>query len=74
MILDERRQRDNRRECLCCFTRKKEYEEKEEGFEEGLISRYFRKYHAPFILSTIGKIIVLVVFGGLFGFGVYVSL
>merc|ERR1719394_1079206 len=29
MVLDERRQRDNRRECLCCLTRKGELKEDE---------------------------------------------
>lgn len=72
MVLDERRQRDNRRECFCCLTRKNDYEENEEGFEEGIMSKYFRKYHAPAILSTIGKILVSVVFAGLLGFGVWV--
>merc|ERR1712038_279135 len=71
MVLDERRQRDNRRECLCCLTRKKDYEESADGFEEGRLSVYFRKYHAPFILSTIGKIIVITIFAGTFGFGIW---
>lgn len=70
MVLDERRQRDNRRECLCCVTRKKEVEV-EEGFKEGLVSRYFRNYHAPAILSKWGKIIVLAAFSGLIAFGIY---
>merc|ERR1712038_1050730 len=60
-----------RRECLCCLTRKKDYEESADGFEEGRLSVYFRKYHAPFILSTIGKIIVITIFAGTFGFGIW---
>lgn len=45
--------------------------EDEEEFKEDTISRYFRAYHAPLILSKVGKIVVLVIFGGLFGFGLY---
>jgi predicted RND superfamily exporter protein len=75
MVLDERRQRDNRRECLCCLTRKISIdEEKDNGFEEDLISRYFRNYHAPAILSKVGKLFTLIIFSGLFGFGIYGTL
>jgi Niemann-Pick C1 protein len=55
LVLDERRQRDNRRECLCCVTRKNPIDEEEDtGFEEDAVSRYFRNYHAPAILSAVG--------------------
>jgi Niemann-Pick C1 protein len=73
MVLDERRQRDNRRECLCCLTRKLEIQESE-AFEEGYISTYFRKYHAPAILSPAGKIIVACVFAVLLAFGLFGAL
>eukprot|EP00526_Cylindrotheca_closterium_P001359 CAMPEP_0113628114 /NCGR_PEP_ID=MMETSP0017_2-20120614/14568_1 /TAXON_ID=2856 /ORGANISM="Cylindrotheca closterium" /LENGTH=897 /DNA_ID=CAMNT_0000538409 /DNA_START=59 /DNA_END=2752 /DNA_ORIENTATION=- /assembly_acc=CAM_ASM_000147 len=72
MVLDERRQRDNRRECLCCLTRKVPMEEDEDtGFEEGRVSRYFRNYHAPAILSIPGKFVTLLVFTGLLAFGIF---
>ena len=72
MVLDERRQRDNRRECLCCLTRKTPMEEDEDtGFEEDRVSRYFRNYHAPAILSLPGKCITLLIFLGLLGFGIF---
>jgi predicted RND superfamily exporter protein len=71
MVLDERRQRDNRRECLCCLTRKNESSTEEDVFEEGLVSKYFRYYHAPAILSPIGKIVVATCFAALLGFGLY---
>mmetsp|Transcript_11956 Transcript_11956/g.16966 ORF Transcript_11956/g.16966 Transcript_11956/m.16966 type:complete len:911 (-) Transcript_11956:60-2792(-) len=71
LVLDERRQRDNRRECLCCVTRKQDPGDEDDGFEEDMYSRYFRNYHAPAILSKAGKIIVLLAFAGLFSFGVY---
>jgi len=73
MVLDERRQRDNRRECLCCLTRTKTLgeEEGDDIFQEDQLSRYFRNYHAPAILSKAGKPIVLLVFAALLGFGVY---
>lgn len=70
LVLDERRQRDNRRECLCCLTRQRDIEEDEDGFKEGFISRVFREYHAPTILSTPGKLVVFLGFGGLLAFGV----
>ena len=75
-VLDERRQRDNRRECLCCLTRKgKSSEDDEEpldnGFEEGRISKFFRNYHAPAILSKGGKVAVSLVFIGLLAFGIW---
>lgn len=73
MVLDERRQRDNRRECLCCMTRSKTVEE-EVGHEENLLSRYFRNFHAPAILSVVGKLAVLAAFSGLLGFGIWVSM
>ncbi len=72
MVLDERRQRDNRWECLCCLTRKKEVQG-EEGYEEGYMSRYFRNYHAPAVLSVVGKVVIIGVYAALFGFGIYVS-
>jgi predicted RND superfamily exporter protein len=72
LVLDERRQRDNRRECLCCITRKDSMKEEDElEFQEGIMSRIFRETYAPAILSKYGKIIVVVVFAGLFGFGVW---
>ncbi len=72
LVLDERRQRDNRRECLVCCTRKNPMEDDEgDVFEEDLVSRYFRNYHAPAILSRAGKVIVLLFFSGLIAFGVY---
>lgn len=76
LVLDERRQRDNRRECFCCLTRKSKPEnendvEEEEGFEENAISRYFRHYHGPAILSKAGKTAVLLFFSGLLAFGLY---
>ena len=75
LVIDERRQRDNRRECLCCLTRKNVTEQEEDnGFEEGLISRYFRNYHGPRILSGVGKAVVLVLFSGLLGFGIWGAL
>ena len=75
LVLDERRQRDNRRECLCCVTRKNPIVEKEEdeAFQEDGMSRYFRNYHAPAILSKVGKIIVFVVFATILGLGINVS-
>ena len=74
LVLDERRQRDNRRDFLCCFTRKKSLDEDEDDkFEENKVSKYFRNVHAPIILSKAGKAIVLLAFSGLLGFGVYVS-
>jgi Niemann-Pick C1 protein len=74
LVLDERRQRDNRRECLCCVTRKKEIEEEEEGFQEGRLALYFRNYHAPAILSKVGKVIVIIVYACLLGFGIWGAL
>jgi len=72
LVLDERRQKENRRECLCCLTRGKPLEESEaDKFEEDRVSRYFRNYHAPAILSKPGKAIVLLAFSGLFGFGIW---
>ena len=80
LVFDERRQRDNRRECLCCLTRKnplpeEDDEDNEDGqvFEEDRVSKYFRYYHAPAILSNIGKAIILFIFTGLFAFGIWVS-
>ena len=77
LVLDERRQRDNRRECLCCVTRKgkqEEIEEIENGFKESFASAYFRKYHGPAILSKGGKLSVILLFSVLFGLGVYGTL
>jgi hypothetical protein len=70
LVLDERRQRENRRECLCCLTRK-QHTDDDVVFEEGNMSRFFRNYHAPAILSKPGKIIVLLFFSGLLAFGIF---
>lgn len=75
LVLDERRQRDNRRECICCVTRGKEMQEdSSEVGEEGVVSKYFRNYHAPAILSNTGKTLSLLVFAGLLGFGLHGAL
>ncbi|CAB9519756.1 Pick C1-like protein 1 [Seminavis robusta] len=84
LVLDERRQRGNRRDCFCCLTRgsggndndndNNDNELTEEDLndnQEGIASTYFRKYHAPAILSKPGKAIVLLIFAGLLGFGIY---
>jgi len=73
VVLDERRQRENRRECLCWLTRKNEMAEEslEDVEDEGLGPRYFREYHAPVILGKVGKPLVLLFFAGLLGFGIY---
>ena len=87
LVFDERRQRDNRRECCCCLTRKIPIDDGEDDdddgeddgngggfvYEEDRVSRYFRNYHAPAILSKVGKIIILIIFTGLLGFGFWVS-
>lgn len=76
VVLDERRQRDNRRECLCCLTRKKGLEEEDkedEKYHEGTVSLYFRNVHAPVLLSKIGKVVVCLVFSALLGVGIWVS-
>jgi Niemann-Pick C1 protein len=76
LVLDERRQRDNRREFFYCLTRKRpiEEDEQDDGFKEDSVSRYFRNYHAPAILSKVGKLIVFAVFAGLLGFGIWGAL
>jgi len=71
MVIDEKRQRDNRRDCLCCFTRKQDEVVEDTGSKEGFISRYFRRYHAPAILSKPGKAIILIFFSALFALGMY---
>eukprot|EP00977_Amphora_coffeiformis_P018261 scaffold6349_cov167-Amphora_coffeaeformis.AAC.5 len=71
LVLDERRQRDNRRECVCCLTRKNPIEENDDSYKEDFVSRYFRNYHAPAILSPVGKAVTLILFAGLVGFGFY---
>ena len=73
LVLDERRQRENRRDCLVCLKRKQEDEDDDEDgqFEEGRVSRYFRNYHAPAVLSKVGKLVILVVFAGLFALGIF---
>jgi len=78
LVLDERRQRDNRRECICCLSRSPKVLDGEEPslpnkdvFKENFVSKYFRKYHCPAILSKAGKAMVLVFFAGLLGLGVY---
>ena len=71
MVIDEKRQRDNRRDCLCCFTRKQDEVVEDTGSKEGFISRYFRRFHAPAILSKPGKVFTLIFFSALFAFGIY---
>jgi len=54
--------------------RKRFDESKDVGFEEDFISRYFRNYHAPAILSKIGKTLILLIFATLLGLGIFGSL
>lgn len=65
---------------MCCLQRGKNEEDTDnqelteadlKDNEEGFASTYFRKYHAPAILSKPGKAIVLLFFAGLLGFGCY---
>lgn len=56
---------------LCCITRKTIPDEVDTGTKEGRIPTYFRKYHAPTILSKQGKALTLLCFTGLFIFGVF---
>jgi len=71
VVLDEKRQRGNKWDVLCCFKRKGELP-KDEGYQENYLSTYFRKYHAPAILNTVwNKIGVMLIFAGLFAFGIY---
>jgi len=75
LVLDERRQRDNRRECVCCLTRKLPLEEDDGAWDkEGSISRYFRSLHGPAILSKPGKALVMCLFAGFLAFGLYGTL
>lgn len=75
LVLDERRQRDNRMEIFFCFRRSENLKDdngnQEERFQEGHLSNYFRRFHAPLILSTCGKFLVFLVFSGLLGLGVF---
>eukprot|EP00584_Thalassiosira_punctigera_P001858 CAMPEP_0172542600 /NCGR_PEP_ID=MMETSP1067-20121228/13171_1 /TAXON_ID=265564 ORGANISM="Thalassiosira punctigera, Strain Tpunct2005C2" /NCGR_SAMPLE_ID=MMETSP1067 /ASSEMBLY_ACC=CAM_ASM_000444 /LENGTH=960 /DNA_ID=CAMNT_0013328873 /DNA_START=367 /DNA_END=3248 /DNA_ORIENTATION=+ len=71
MVLDEKRQRANRRDMLCCITRKTMSDEEDTGAKEGRIPMYFRKYHAPNILCRQGKTLTLLCFTALFGFGLF---
>jgi len=74
LVLDERRHKARRMDCFCCCLKRAELPdgEHEDGeMEEGRVSTYFRKYHAPAILSFPGKIIVLVAFSGLLAYGLY---
>jgi len=71
MVIDEKRQRANRRDMLCCLTRKQSPDEEDTGSQEGRMSTYFRNFHAPKILSKTGKAVTLVCFAGIFGFGLY---
>ena len=71
MFFDEKRQRDNRRDVLCCIKRKTIVDEEDTGSEEGFLSRYFRFYHGPAILSPYGKALTILAFAGLLAFGIY---
>ena len=74
-VIDEKRQRENRKDCLCCITRSDQGDKNEDtGSKEGIISRYFREYHAPSILSRPGKALTLIVFSLIFSFGLYGTL
>eukprot|EP00956_Cyclotella_meneghiniana_P018758 scaffold31537_cov43-Cyclotella_meneghiniana.AAC.1 len=71
MFFDEKRQRDNRRDVICCIKRKTIVDEEDTGSEEGFLSRYFRFYHGPAILSPSGKALTILAFAGLLAFGIY---
>lgn len=77
LVFDERRQIENRRECLCCLTRKRNAEETEDDDTEPIVENgsilmnFFKHIHGKAILSWPGKIVVLIVFAGLLGFGAY---
>lgn len=71
MVLDEGRQRANRRDVLCCLPRKTGPDEGDSGSREGRIPAYFRRVHAPRILSRPGKAATLALFAALFAFGTF---
>lgn len=69
LVYDERRQRDNGRELLCCLTREKEVED--EPNQEGRMPKLLRNYYAPYLLSKVGKVMTILCFSGLLSFGIY---
>jgi hypothetical protein len=65
MVIDEKHQKANRRDMICCVKRKTVPDEDDTGAKEGKISTYFRKYHTPHILSKRGRLMTIVSFTAL---------
>jgi len=76
LVFDEKRQRDNRRECLCWLQRPNDSQdensvEEEKGNKISFLSTYFIKYHSSAIFSTPGKALILLFFSGFLACGIY---
>ena len=70
LTLDARRQHDERDACLCCLKLSSDY--KAPGFsEKNILQSFLGNSFSSMVLSTPGKIVILLVTAGLFGTGIY---
>ncbi|XP_058581652.1 NPC1-like intracellular cholesterol transporter 1 isoform X1 [Neofelis nebulosa] len=68
LSLDSRRQEASRMDVCCCAGAR---ELPPPGQSEGLLLRFFRKVYVPLLLHQITRVVVLLLFTGLFGAGLY---
>ncbi|CAD7680480.1 unnamed protein product [Nyctereutes procyonoides] len=68
LSLDSRRQEASRLDVCCCVSAPKL---PAPGQSEGLLLRVFRKFYVPVLLHRVTRAVVLLLFTGLFGVGLY---
>uniref|UniRef100_A0A667FW60 NPC1 like intracellular cholesterol transporter 1 n=1 Tax=Lynx canadensis TaxID=61383 RepID=A0A667FW60_LYNCA len=68
LSLDSRRQEASRMDVCCCAGAR---ELPPPGQSEGLLLRFFRKVYVPLLLHRVTRVVVLLLFTGLFGAGLY---
>ncbi|XP_029770594.1 NPC1-like intracellular cholesterol transporter 1 [Suricata suricatta] len=68
LSLDSRRQEASRMDVCCCVGAR---ELPPPDQSEGFLLRFFRKFYVPFLLHRVTRVVVLLLFTGLFGVGLY---
>ena len=70
LTLDAKRQEKQRDACLCCLKLSADYEPSKCS-ETKYLKGFMKNIYSPIILSTPGKVIILLAVAGLLGSGIY---
>eukprot|EP01128_Nolandella_sp_AFSM9_P007621 TRINITY_DN422_c1_g1_i3.p1 TRINITY_DN422_c1_g1~~TRINITY_DN422_c1_g1_i3.p1 ORF type:complete len:700 (-),score=167.69 TRINITY_DN422_c1_g1_i3:1228-3327(-) len=71
LAVDMKRQSSGRMDCACCVVRPLKDDSKKKAIPESFGQKVIGNYFAPFLMKTVVKVIVLVVFAGWLGVSIY---